>query len=361
MLGNKAGPVRLEEGQEALEPAGLSQRDVDEVDPAAVLRLVPSLDGDLARDRFRRVGDEQEVVGRRRRGDEDEQREQGRAGEEERRGGETRADHRLEHGRGQRSERVSPPSTGITAPVTYDARSEARNAATAPISAAVPRRPSGIRWSAFGGGAILSVQLAHAFGVDLAGRDRVDGDPVRSELARQGLEPADHPGPYRVREREPVDGLADGRRLDRDDAPVPARAEMRQAMADERHVRGEQERHRLLDRGRGQRRRLGGGRTAAVEHDDVERAEGADRRLDEPFEVLGDPEVSLHRERADAVGLSLEHLAAAGEHRDVRALPRERLGDREAHAGRAAADDRRAPLEPQFHGAKATRGVVQPR
>src|SRR6476659_6024806 len=73
---------------------------------------------------------------------------------------------------------------------------------------------------------VVAVELAHALGVDLARCDRVDGDPVRSELTRQGLEPADHPGPDRVRESEPVDGPAHGGRLDRQDAAVPARAEV---------------------------------------------------------------------------------------------------------------------------------------
>src|SRR6476659_5076678 len=73
---------------------------------------------------------------------------------------------------------------------------------------------------------VVAVELAHALGVDLARCDRVDGDPGRSELTRQGLEPADHPGPDRVRESEPVDGPAHGGRLDRQDAAVPARAEV---------------------------------------------------------------------------------------------------------------------------------------
>ena len=39
---------------------------------------------------------------------------------------------------------VRPPSTPIAAPVTYEARSEARKQTTSPISRGVPRRPSGI-------------------------------------------------------------------------------------------------------------------------------------------------------------------------------------------------------------------------
>ena len=59
------------------------------------------------------------------------------------------------------------------------------------------------------------------------------------------------------------------------------------------------------------------------------------------------------------LGLALEEVAAAGEHRDVRALGGERLGDRETHARRRAADDRRAPLSPRSIARKASRAVVQ--
>ena len=61
---------------------------------------------------------------------------------------------------------------------------------------------------------------------------------------------------------------------------------------------------------------------------------------DEALEVCGIGQVALDGERADPRRLALEHVAAAGEHRHVRALGGERLGDREAHALRGAADDR---------------------
>ena len=51
-------------------------------------------------------------------------------------------------------------------------------------------------------------------------------------------------------------------------------------------------------------------------------------------------------ERADSLGLALEHLAAAGEHGDVRPLLGERLGDRQPDPLRGPADDRSAALEP---------------
>src|SRR5436853_2593 len=67
------------------------------------------------------------------------------------------------------------------------------------------------------------------------------------------------------------------------------------------------------------------------------------------------------------IGSSTEDAAAAREHRHVRALLRERLRDREAHAGRGAAHDRRAALEAELHAvgsspARATmRAVIPPR
>ncbi len=84
MPGHEARAVGLEEGEEALEPTRLPQRDVDEVDPAAVVGLVPPLHGDLGRHGLGRVGDEEEVVRGRRRRDEHDHGEERRAGEEER-------------------------------------------------------------------------------------------------------------------------------------------------------------------------------------------------------------------------------------------------------------------------------------
>ena len=79
----------------------------------------------------------------------------------------------------------------------------------------------------------------------------------------------------------------------------------------------------------------------------------------EAVEVLGDREVALDGQSAEPVGLALEQVAAATEHGDVRALADELLGNREAHARRGAADDRRPAAEPQVHPRKANRAVVQ--
>ena len=49
---------------------------------------------------------------------------------------------------------------------------------------------------------VVAVELGHARRVDPPGRDAVDGDPVRPELARERLRPAGQAGPDRVRERE---------------------------------------------------------------------------------------------------------------------------------------------------------------
>ena len=87
-------------------------------------------------------------------------------------------------------------------------------------------------------------------------------------------------------------------------------------------------------------------RAAAVVHEDVDAAEGLERALDEALEVARVRQVAADGEGADPLGLALEDVAAAREHRDVRALVGERLRGCEAHPGRRAADDRRAPTKP---------------
>ena len=62
------------------------------------------------------------------------------------------------------------------------------------------------------------VDLADPLGVDAPRGDRVDGDPLRAELARERLRPPDHAGTDGVREREVVDRLAHGARGDVDDS-----------------------------------------------------------------------------------------------------------------------------------------------
>ena len=99
-----------------------------------------------------------------------------------------------------------------------------------------------------------------------------------------------------------------------------------------------------------------GGRPAAVQDEDADAAERADGRLHEPLEMLRDRQVALDGERADALRLSLEHLAPSREHGDVRALRGKCLRDRETHAGRGAADDRRASGKPEIHGGEGYPG-----
>ena len=99
---------------------------------------------------------------------------------------------------------------------------------------------------------------------------------------------------------------------------------------------------RLFDRLRRHGGGRAGGRSSAVQHEDIDAAERLERRRDESLEVLRDREIALHRKRSDAVGLALEEVAAPAHHRDVGALGGEPLGDRETHAGRGAADDGRA-------------------
>ena len=73
------------------------------------------------------------------------------------------------------------------------------------------------------------------------------------------------------------------------------------------------------------------------------------RRRHEPLEVGGAREVARHGERADPGRLALDDVGAAREHRDVRALRGERLGDREAHALGGAEHDRAPSVKAEIH------------
>ena len=86
-------------------------------------------------------------------------------------------------------------------------------------------------------------------------------------------------------------------------------------------------------------------RAAAVVDEDVDPAEGLERRLDEPCEVLRVPEVAADGKRSEAFGLSLEQVTAAREHRHVGAFGREGLGDREPDARGGSAHDGGAAFE----------------
>ena len=141
----------VEAGEELLEDAGLLDLDCDVVDAAAVMVWPLASDLDERCKRPRAVGQENVLVGR----DEIEERRADRQAEKgEARNQDAREDagHRLRIRRGgavgcpglREEPCVRPPSTGITAPVTYDARSEARKQTTSPTSFGRPKRRSGI-------------------------------------------------------------------------------------------------------------------------------------------------------------------------------------------------------------------------
>ena len=65
---------------------------------------------------------------------------------------------------------------------------------------------------------------------------------------------------------------------------------------------------------------------------------------------LRDRDVAAHGERADAVGLALEQVAPAGEHRDVRSFGGQGLRRREPEPGRGARDEGGTPLQSEIHG-----------
>src|SRR5262249_33324277 len=98
---------------------------------------------------------------------------------------------------------------------------------------------------------------------------------------------------------------------------------------------------------------------AAVPDEDVEPAEGFNGAIQGGGEVARVRHVAAHGKRADAVGLAFEQLPAPSEHRDVGPFGCERLGRREPETGRRAADDRRAPLEPEVHYGTACGAVVR--
>jgi hypothetical protein len=124
---------------------------------------------------------------------------------------------------------------------------------------------------------------------------------------------------------------------------------VRQAQLDEANSRDEQQLERALEVvGRQLRRRLGR-RPAGVPDRDVDAAERVERSLHEPLQVGRVGHVPADGERADPLGVELELLAAAGEHRDVRALVGERLGRSEAEPRRRSADDRRPAAQTEIH------------
>ena len=90
-------------------------------------------------------------------------------------------------------------------------------------------------------------------------------------------------------------------------------------------------------------------RAAAVDHEDVDAAVPLDGCGDEPLQIGRARDVAGDREGAEPRRLALERLGAAREHDDVRTLAGERLGAAEADARGRAADDGRAPGEPEVH------------
>ena len=92
------------------------------------------------------------------------------------------------------------------------------------------------------------VELFEALGRDPSGRDRVDSDSLRAELAGQRLGPADETGADGIREGEVVDRLADGARGDVDDPPRFATSQVGKAEVRQPDGGEEQQRDRILER-----------------------------------------------------------------------------------------------------------------
>jgi hypothetical protein len=124
---------------------------------------------------------------------------------------------------------------------------------------------------------------------------------------------------------------------------------VREAQADEPHRGGEEQLEGGLEPVVGHVGRLARRRAAGVPHEDVNPVEGLERLRDEAVEVSDVRDVAAHRERADPVGIPLELLAPAREHRHVRSLGGERLRGGLTEPRRGAANDRRPPPQTEIH------------
>ena len=243
-----------------------------------------------------------------------------------------------------------PPSTVSTWPLTYDAASEARNTAAPPISRGSAQRPSG-RAAAdplveFLVGDERRVQL----GGDVAGRDRVDGDALRSQLRRE-------------RSGKGVDGAlgrdvaVDGRprqdgadRADIDDAAEAGGDHHAGGLARQAKAGGEIGGHDALDVGVGPLRQRHPVLDARVVHEDVEPAElvgGVGDRLHDG-RGFGDVEgghLGLAALGAYFLGLAHQHRAIAAVQQDAGAVVGQRLGNGEADAAGGAGHQRNASIK----------------
>ena len=139
-------------------------------------------------------------------------------------------------------------------------------------------------------------------------------------------------------------------RGDRDDAAALARLEVGEAEVEEPDGRHEEDLDRMLERLGRDRGRGAGRRAAGVPDEHVDAAERLHGRLDRALEILGDRDVAADGERSDAVGLALEQVAPACEHRDVRAFGSEGLGRCEPEPGGRARDEGGAPFQSEIHG-----------
>src|SRR5215211_5262914 len=91
------------------------------------------------------------------------------------------------------------------------------------------------------------VRLGKACRLDPARRNRVDGDLLRPELARDRLRPADDARTDGIREREVLDRLAHRARFDVDHAPASAALELRPAELGQADRREQEQLDRALD------------------------------------------------------------------------------------------------------------------
>ena len=250
-------------------------------------------------------------------------------------------------------------------PQRNEARSEQRKATSAPNSSETPQAPDGdLRHER---GALLGLappagfrpqanQLAQSLGLEHARADRVDQDPVGSDLARERLEPGGQARAQRVREREPRDRLAHGGRGHGHDPAVTLSAHPGQDLAHGAHRRLQGQLEGRVEGFIGQLGRVPRRWPSGVRHQDVQRPEALARLVQVTGQgrAIGDVEPCAE-DALTVLALELGHGAGqpagiAPADRYTGALGEQRLGGRQAEAIRRGQHHRPAFPESEIHG-----------
>ena len=252
-------------------------------------------------------------------------------------------------------ERVWPPSTLRQAPVTHEARGEARNATTFATSSGRPKRPKAIvsstlRWMASGIGVVALLPAAAGPG-DRARRHRVDADVVFRQVQGHRLRVAVDGRLHRVVLRCAA-RLAPEDRADVHDRPAAPGPQVRHRGARGAHRREQIEAEHALPEGVV----LAAERGAHVVDQDVEPAEGRHGFAYHAIDIGGDAHVGDDGDRparpggVDRGARALQHVGPAGTDGDVGALGGEGEGAVLADPLRRGRDQGALAAKSQIHG-----------